>query len=215
MTTDKNIVACKTAESASREIQREIASLCETVNLCTVAEFAEQILATAAMQGRLYIVGNGGSAALASHLCADLNEAFAQAPTKQDLYVVSLADAVATTSAIANDHGVRDVFSWHLRRVLKPTDALIAITATGVSENIVRAVDAARSRGAVCLLMTAAGYDERMADSASCLAVASRSVFVVETVHSCFSHLVAAYLRSRLAVPLPLLPIVACEEDNQ
>ncbi|MBF8262489.1 MAG: hypothetical protein HW387_154 [Parachlamydiales bacterium] len=88
--------------------------------------------------GIVYVVGNGGSAGIASHFCTDLMKCL-QVPS-QTLY-----DSNVMT-CLANDIGYENVFSYSLQRLLKPHDLLVAISSSGKSPNILNAVYVARAR---------------------------------------------------------------------
>jgi D-sedoheptulose 7-phosphate isomerase len=95
--------------------------------------------------GMIYIAGNGGSAATASHWVNDLGKATkvsGQAPFR----VMSLSDNISWLTALANDEGYERVFSGQLENFAKPGDILVVVSASGNSPNLVRAVELARSR---------------------------------------------------------------------
>ncbi len=99
--------------------------------------------------GIVYVIGNGGSAGLASHFSNDLMKTL-QVPS-QTFYDSNLL------TCLANDIGYQNVFSYPLKQLLKPQDLLVAISSSGQSPNILNAAEAARSREAV--LMTLSGFD--------------------------------------------------------
>ncbi len=91
----------------------------------------------------IYIAGNGGSAATASHWVNDLNKA-----TKEDgqpaMRVMSLSDNISWLTALANDEGYERVFAGQLENFARPGDVLIVISASGNSPNLLEAVEVAR-----------------------------------------------------------------------
>lgn len=100
--------------------------------------------------GIVYIIGNGGSAGIASHFSNDLMKAL-RIPS------VTLHDSNILT-CLANDIGYEQVFSYQLDRLLKPQDLLVAISSSGKSNNILKGVDVARQRKAD--LITLSGFLE-------------------------------------------------------
>jgi len=120
----------------------------------------EQVIALlerARVEGRrVFLFGNGGSAATASHFACDLGKGTIQ-PDRPRLQVISLADSVATLTAYANDLGFDTIFAEPLITLAKPGDIAIAFTASGNSPNIVRAMDTAAQHGLVTIGFT--GFD--------------------------------------------------------
>jgi len=90
----------------------------------------------------VFIAGNGGSAASASHMCEDLAKG-----TGLPIRVVSLTDNTPYITALANDEGYENIFTGQLRTMADPGDFLIVISGSGNSRNIVKAVEWAKSRG--------------------------------------------------------------------
>lgn len=109
--------------------------------------FAAAVEATDAAGGTLYLVGNGGAAAQCSHLANDLMLGL-RADGRPGLRVVSLADNAAVLTAAANDRGYESALTDQLEALLRPEDLVLAMSASGNSENVVRAVEHARAVGA-------------------------------------------------------------------
>lgn len=150
---------------------------------------------------QVFIIGNGGSASTASHMACDLAKNLyppASEPVRR-LRVASLTDNVALITAIANDCGYDQVFVEQLRNLLQPGDLVIAISASGNSPNVIEALAFARARGAVtaALLGFGGGRARDMVDVA--LVAASHDYGQVENLHLVINHLVAAWMRKRLA----------------
>ncbi len=109
----------------------------------------------AAGLNRIYIIGNGGSYANAIHLCNDfLNAGFRT-------YVPD----PATLTAFANDHGYENAFSKWLRVVGEKDDLLIALSGSGKSPNILKAVDEARDIGMSIYMLFGAALGQNMQDA--------------------------------------------------
>ncbi len=118
--------------------------------------FARWVAMTHAMQqrdGQLFIVGNGGSAAMASHMVTD---AIALAHLRAN----ALNDPTMLTAA-ANDRSFEETFALQLEHMARPGDLVIAISQSGNSANIVRAVDASRAVGIPTVTLTARQPDNR------------------------------------------------------
>lgn len=101
--------------------------------------------------GHVYLIGNGGSASLASHMACDLSKGTLKRyynNGEKRLRVVSLVDNVALLTALANDLSYEEIFVQQLKSLLKPEDILIIITGSGNSKNLIRAAHFAKERKA-------------------------------------------------------------------
>src|SRR5688572_2827723 len=110
-----------------------------------------QYLRRAADHGStIYVAGNGGSAATASHWVNDLGKA-TKVGGLTPMRVMSLSDNVSWLTALANDEGYDRVFAGQLENFARSRDVLVVISASGNSPNLVRAVEFARSHGVVTI----------------------------------------------------------------
>ena len=115
---------------------------------------AGEILKEAYQKGRtVYTMGNGGSAATASHAANELGKCCAPLP-KKGFRIMCLGDNVAQLTAYANDEGYENCFWGQLEPVLDEGDVLIAISGSGNSRNVVRACENGKKRGATVIAMT-------------------------------------------------------------
>ena len=142
----------------------------------------------------VYSCGNGGSAAIANHLVCDHCK-LVRTDTKLTSRIVSLSATVEIITAIGNDISYDEVFAYQLRSLAKPGDALITISSSGDSENIVRAARWAREHGITVISMT--GFSGgRSADIADVnLHVSADNYGVIEDVHQSLMHILAQYVR--------------------
>ena len=104
----------------------------------------------------IYIFGNGGSAATASHFVGDFNKGISENKAKKFNFVC-LSDNVPTMMAIANDVSYDEVFRYQLNGKLKPTDLVIGISGSGNSKNVINAVEYAKEIGTPVIGIT--GYN--------------------------------------------------------
>src|SRR5258708_18220598 len=95
----------------------------------------------------VYLCGNGGSAALASHFACDLGKGTAYCNGGKRLRALSLTDNLPTLTAWANDSSYEDVFSEQLRNFVQPGDVAVAISGSGQPKNILSALPAGRAAG--------------------------------------------------------------------
>jgi D-sedoheptulose 7-phosphate isomerase len=176
----------------------------ESVDL-EAAGRAAAMLATAIDERRtVFACGNGGSAAIANHLANDCLKGV-QTDTPLRPRVVSLSATIELITAIANDIAYEEVFAYQLRSLAQPRDVLITISASGNSENIVRAVRWARTNQ-VCTIAFTGFEGGRSADLADVnLHVRAANYGVVEDIHQSLMHILSQYLRQQ-AMPEELIP---------
>jgi len=159
-------------------------------------ELADRVHAARLAGRRVFIIGNGGSAATASHYCCDFAKG-ASVPGLPRIKAMSLTDNVSLMTAVGNDIDYDSLFSEQLDVLVEPGDILIAITASGNSPNILKAVELAKARGAftVGLIGFGGGKLKPMVDLD--ITVRSRNYGPVEDMHLILDHVLAQYLRAR------------------
>lgn len=140
---------------------------------------------------KVLVIGNGGSAALASHFVTDLLKS--RSLGKSRISAFSLVDNSALLTATSNDFSFSEVFSWHLTQLANPGDLLVAISSSGNSENIFEAVSLAKSLGLRTL--TLSGFDGGKISKISDVAIVTNSATgnygPVEDSHSIICHYLA------------------------
>lgn len=147
----------------------------------------------------VFVIGNGGSAAAASHLAQDLSKGALPAfPEGRRFRVLSLADNISFITALANDIGYERVFELQLRQHAQRGDVLIAISGSGKSPNIVRALDAAQEIGLTIVGATGFSGGPLRERAHIRLHVPLDDMCQVEAVHGILLHAVVDLLRARL-----------------
>jgi D-sedoheptulose 7-phosphate isomerase len=179
----------------------ELRHCLDTLPAADLARFLDCLERAYQDDRQVYIIGNGGSAATASHMAADLaKNVYPAVSTAQvrRFRVTSLTDNVALITALANDCGYERVFAEQLNNLLQKDDLVIAISASGNSPNILEAIALARERGArtAALLGFGGGRARDLVDVA--LVVDSGDYGHVEDLHLMLNHLVAAWMRQLL-----------------
>lgn len=139
-------------------------------------------------KGRIYICGNGGSAATASHFQNDFNKGVSEY-IDVPFRLHCLNDNVATLMAIANDIGYEEVFRFQLRNNLEENDVLVAISGSGNSHNVIRAVEYAKEHG--CKIIGLTGFSGGKLKELSDISLHApvNSMQVTEDIHMIFDHL--------------------------
>ncbi len=156
---------------------------------------AIDVLHQARMDGRqVFIMGNGGSASTASHMVCDLAKNTRQ-PDWPHYKVIGLADNMAIFSAYGNDDGYDNVFRLQLANLLNPGDVVVAISTSGNSPNVLRAIELANERGATVIGMTGFGAGKLGPMVDVHLHVPSDCIEQVEDIHLMLEHLITKALR--------------------
>jgi D-sedoheptulose 7-phosphate isomerase len=167
-----------------------------------LTQLGEMLYRTYRNEKQVFTLGNGGSASTASHIAADLAKNTI-GPNMGRFRITSLNDNTAILTALANDLGYENVFSEQLQNLIRPGDLLLAVSASGNSANVIKAINYARSRCAevVGILGFDGGEAARLADLA--IVVPSFDYGVVEDLHLIINHILVEYFRTKLAEEQP------------
>ncbi len=146
---------------------------------------------------RIFIIGNGGSAATASHMMCDLAKGCAT-EGQPLVKAMSLTDNVSVMTAVSNDIAYEKVFTEQLKVFLEAGDVVIGITASGNSPNILDAIQYAKAHGATTIgfIGFEGGKLKGMVDAD--VTVSSHNYGHVEDLHCILEHLVSQALRERI-----------------
>lgn len=146
-----------------------------------------------------FVFGNGGSAALASHLACDLFKGtwIRQAGQKR-FRVAALTDNIPVLTAWANDSCYDEVFAEQLRGVIQAGDVAVAISCSGNSPNVLRALEVAREAGATTVGLGGfeGGLMKSLCDTA--LIVPSENMQIIEDLHLSVAHCLFTLIRNRI-----------------
>ncbi|MDO5022709.1 MAG: SIS domain-containing protein [Eubacteriales bacterium] len=146
----------------------------------------------------VYIFGNGGSAATASHFQNDFNKGISEY-TQKKFRFCCLNDNIATVLAIANDISFDEIFRFQLDGRIEEGDLVIAISGSGNSENVLRAVRYAKEKGNTVIGLTGFLGGELKKLSDINLHAPVNSMQVTEDIHMVFDHLMMAAFYKTLA----------------
>jgi phosphoheptose isomerase len=151
--------------------------------------------------GRLLVAGNGGSAAQAQHLTAELVGRYRD--DRPALSAIALHAETSAVTAISNDYGYDHVFARQVQAHGRPGDVLLGMSTSGRSGNVLAAMDAARAGGLTTWVMTGAGPNP-MSDAADqALVVGAPATATVQEVHQVALHLVCAAVDLRVGADRP------------
>ena len=162
-----------------------------------VAELIDAVRDARDRDAQIFVVGNGGSAATASHFAVDLGKG-ASLGAERRFRVLSLTDNVPWITALGNDLSYEDVFVEQLKNYARSGDLLLAFSGSGNSENVLRAVRYANSIG--CRTIGLAGFaGGRLREEAQeCLVVGADHMGRIEDGHFVIQHLVVYYFMSAM-----------------
>jgi D-sedoheptulose 7-phosphate isomerase len=182
---------------ASREYLADLRSVLDRLDTAVVDRITEAIWEGYEQGRTLFMFGNGGSAALASHFVCDIGKGTVT-PDRPRLRAISLTDNVPLLTAWANDSSYGEIFAEQLRGVVEKGDLALAISGSGNSENVVRGLQIAREAGAKTIVLTGSsgGRVKGLADI--CLLVPSDNMQHIEDAHLFSAHAIFTAIRRRM-----------------
>jgi len=172
------------------------AACADTAFLATCARIVDRLVACLEGGGKVLLAGNGGSAGDAQHIAGEflcrLN--YDRAP----IAAVALTTDSSTLTAIGNDYGYEHVFSRQVLGLGRDGDALIAISTSGRSPNVLRAVEAARQRRMAVIGFTGRSGGDMAARCDLCLRAPADSTPLVQQLHITAAHIICGLVEARL-----------------
>ncbi len=164
------------------------------IDVKEIGRFVDTLLDARERGATVFFIGNGGSAATASHFANDL--AIGTQSYDKPFRCISLTDNQAIITAIGNDFGYQDIFVRQLRVLGKSGDVVVGISASGNSPNLLHAFDYARSAGIKCVALTSfdGGRMKEVADEGIHVRTAPKEYGPAEDAHMMIDHLVGAFL---------------------
>jgi D-sedoheptulose 7-phosphate isomerase len=162
-----------------------------------VSSAVDLIASSMEVGGQLMVAGNGGSAADAQHIAAELTGRFQR--ERQPLRAMALHGNTSALTAIGNDYGYEHVFARELSAHARPGDVLLAISTSGNSANILRAIEAARKKKVGVIGLTGESGGKMRAACDLCLCVPSKSTARIQEMHITIGHAICELLEERLA----------------
>jgi D-sedoheptulose 7-phosphate isomerase len=182
---------------AAREYLSAMQHLLQRVDHAVIDQMVEAVWRGYEAGKTLFLFGNGGSAALASHFACDIGKGTIARRQKR-LKTIALTDNVPLITAWANDKSYEDIFSEQLDGLAEKGDVAMAISGSGNSPNVIKGLQAARRLGLETLVLTgfAGGKAKPLADL--CLVVPSDSMQHIEDAHLCATHAIFLAVRERM-----------------
>jgi D-sedoheptulose 7-phosphate isomerase len=169
-----------------------------------LARWGEQLAWHLGQGGRVLVAGNGGSAAEAQHLAAELVGRLRE--ERIPLSAIALTPESCAVTAISNDYGYDEVFARQVRAHGRPDDVLIVMSTSGRSPNLVRAAEAAREIGMRTWAMVGAGASPLQSVCDEALCCPSGDSQVVQELHLVSVHVLCEYIDRELPAVLGKVP---------
>jgi D-sedoheptulose 7-phosphate isomerase len=182
---------------------QQVAALIPLLPYAAMDRIAQALLQAFEEEKMIFVFGNGGSAASASHMMCDMNKGASDAVLGKRLKVMALTDNVPLLTAWANDSSYDRVFSEQLKNFVRSRDVVLAISASGNSRNVLLALRTAREHGAVTLGISGyqGGAMKPLCDV--CAVVPCDNMQIIEDMHHAILHSVFTAVRKRLVAPIP------------
>ena len=178
-----------------------IGRVLQRIDTREIAQFLTTLIGARDRGATIFFIGNGGSAATASHFANDLAVGVNDYVTP--FKALALTDNVAVLTAIGNDFGYEELFVRQLRVLARKGDVLVAISASGNSPNLLKAMEYASSVGVTTVALTSfdGGRMKQIADSGVHVPTAPKEYGPAEDAHLVLDHLAAAYLMRYVRLP--------------
>lgn len=172
-----------------------VSAAVSTVDEAALDHFVAAIVACSDLGSRVWVLGNGGSAAISDHFATDL--AKVNIDTGFEIFPVSLCSNGPILTALANDYGYADSFARQVRAFVRAGDVVVAVSSSGNSENVIRAVQEAKDHGATAVGLS--GFDGGLLAKESDISIHVQTEIgdyaTAEDSHSVICHAVSLELR--------------------
>jgi D-sedoheptulose 7-phosphate isomerase len=186
----------------------ELTTVLENLPLAAAKRAADIVYRAYQTDHTVFTFGNGGSAALASHLAADLGKSThfpgpASVQQSKRMKILSLADNVPMLTAWGNDTSYENIFAGQMENFIHAGDVAFGISGSGNSPNVLRALELARKVGAMTVGLTGCGGG-KMKDLLDCpIIIPSHHMQQVEDAHLILAHLIFLDLKARIEASAP------------
>lgn len=170
-----------------------------------IANAAARITACLRSGGKLLLCGNGGSAADAQHIAAELTGRFSKAP-RRGLSAIALTTDTSALTAIANDFSFEEIFSRQVEALGRPGDVLLAISTSGSSANVLRAAAMGRTLGLFIIALTGEADSPLRQASDLCLRTPGSTSERIQELHITIGHILCDLIDGAFCSPTPAGP---------
>jgi len=181
-------------ETFSRAYFEYLKEVLDQIDVVKIKEFVKLLMNAREEGGMIFFIGNGGSAATASHFANDI--AFGTREYEKPFRVMSLTDNVPVITALGNDNGYEEIFIRQLKVYAKPGDVVVGISASGNSPNMINAFNYCNDNDIHTVAITAfdGGKMKQMAETCVHVPTGKKEYGPAEDAHMILDHLVGSYL---------------------
>ena len=180
----------------SQSIKEKILLESKVLNLSKEVIFCiNKIYKTLKDGGKVFLCGNGGSAADAQHLSAEFTSRFLF--DRPGLASIALGTNCSAMTAIGNDYGYENVFAREIEAIANPTDLIIAITTSGNSVNIIKAIEAAQRKNVTAVVLTGKGMG-KLKEKTNTLNVPSTDTARIQECHILLGHIICGIVEAAI-----------------
>lgn len=177
---------------------QELQRCLNVLNTDRIIETFEILMNAYTMNKKVFIFGNGGSASVASHMACDMSKGTLQRvydSREKRLKVISLTDNVALMTAFANDLSFDDIFVQQLRNLVEPGDVVIALSGSGNSPNVIKAVEYAKLCGAKTIGILGFKTGGKLGTMVDCAILADSNFYgPSEDIQLILDHIITAWI---------------------
>jgi D-sedoheptulose 7-phosphate isomerase len=185
-------------EASGAEVYlQQVSAVLKRLPFAQIDQIADRLWQAYREDRAVYLLGNGGSAALASHYACDLGKGMVIDGLSR-FRVLALTDNVPLLTAWANDACYADVFAEQLRSFLRKDDVVFAFSASGNSPNVLNALRLAQELGALTIGLTGFQGGKMKPLCELCVVIPSDNMQVIEDLHLSVAHSIFTLLRARI-----------------
>ena len=181
-----------------RKYLDEVREVLERIPVDDARRVIDALMLAYSHNTQIFIMGNGGSAATASHFANDLNKA-ASSDARKRFRAIALTDNVPLLTAWGNDLSYEDIFVEQLKNLYSNGAVVIGISGSGNSPNVLKALRFAKDEGGTTIGFTGYQGGEVKGIVDECIVVPSHSMQQIEDVHLVLEHLICTVLREEIA----------------
>ena len=175
--------------------REDVIRLCQTLDTDSVEKAAKLLLEAYEGRKKIFVAGNGGSAGTANHFSCDFSKNAVKSDTARPK-VISLSANIEVVTALGNDYCYGDIFVQQLKNLMDDGDVILLISASGNSENVIRAAEYVQSRKGKVIGMTGFSGGKLKELSNVSLHIPCNSYEQAEDLHMILTHILVCCFKS-------------------
>ncbi len=176
------------------DYRKELIDSIQAIDPAGIQAFVEALVEAWRQDRQVFVLGNGGSAATANHFACDFGKN-AVKEGKRRFRMLSLSSSVEAITALGNDLSFDEIFRQQLINLMNPGDVVLAISASGNSPDVIKAVTYAREKGGQVLSLAGFEGGQLKALSDHCMVARMTSYERIEDIHLIILHIITCYIK--------------------